>query len=87
MFDLLSRLLFLKLPLNERMFKFWFDFFEWAFRLLVAAEGTYMSYILFGGTGFSKNAVPMFLLLLLAYLTYIMIHFMNDCESFLKGGE
>lgn len=87
MLTLLSKLLFLKLPLNERMFKFWFDFFKRAFRLLVAAESSLVYYVIFGKGSFNENALPMLMLLIPTYTAYCAIHFMNDCEDFLKGKD
>lgn len=87
MFNLLSRLLFLKLPLNERMFKFWFDFFEWAFRLLVAAEASLFYYAIFGKAALNEFAPSFIALLLPTYLAYVAVHFMNGCEDFFKGKD
>ncbi|RPD83324.1 hypothetical protein EGK75_12810 [Neisseria weixii] len=87
MLTLLSKLLFLKLPLNERIFKFWFDFFEWAFRLLVAAESSFIYYAIFGKASFIENVPTIHVMLFLIYIFYAAIHFMDDCVDFLQGKD
>ena len=88
MLKLLKSIFFLKLPLSDRMFNFWFGLFEWAFRLSLAAEVSYILYMLFGPAAFHWSELLKFLVLLIpTYLFYAVIHFLDWSEGFFKGKE
>ena len=87
MLTLLSKLLFLKLPLNERMSNFGLTSSSGHSGFLVAAESSLVYYVIFGKGSFNENALPMLMLLIPTYTAYCAIHFMNDCEDFLKGKD